>query len=40
VIEDSEPGADDWTILLQIDLDDNAKMMWGDGGMLYVWIRL
>ena len=34
-----EPGADDWTLLLQIDSDDNAGMMWGDGGMLYVWIR-
>jgi uncharacterized protein YwqG len=34
-----ERGADDWTLLLQIDSDDNAKMMWGDGGMLYVWIR-
>lgn len=34
-----EPGADDWTLLLQIDSDDNAKMMWGDAGMLYVWIR-
>jgi len=34
-----EPGADDWTLLLQIDSDDNTKMMWGDGGMLYVWIR-
>ena len=34
-----EPGADDWTLLIQIDSDDKAKMMWGDGGMLYVWIR-
>lgn len=34
-----EPGADDWTLLFQIDSDDNAQMMWGDGGMLYVWIR-
>jgi uncharacterized protein YwqG len=34
-----EPGADDWTLLFQIDSDDNAKMIWGDGGMLYVWIR-
>ncbi|HYT23842.1 MAG TPA: YwqG family protein [Candidatus Polarisedimenticolia bacterium] len=34
-----EPGAHDWTLLLQIDSDDNAKMMWGDAGMLYVWIR-
>jgi uncharacterized protein YwqG len=34
-----EPGAKDWTLLLQIDSDDNAKMMWGDAGTLYVWIR-
>ena len=34
-----EPGADDWTLLFQIDSDDNAQMMWGDGSMLYVWIR-
>jgi uncharacterized protein YwqG len=34
-----EPGSADWTLLLQIDSDDNAKMMWGDAGMLYVWIR-
>jgi len=27
-----EPGADDWTLLIQIDSDDKAKMMWGDGG--------
>jgi hypothetical protein len=34
-----EPGAADWTLLLQIDSDDNTQMMWGDAGMLYVWIR-
>jgi uncharacterized protein YwqG len=34
-----EPGSADWTLLLQIDSDDNAKMMWGDAGVLYVWIR-
>jgi uncharacterized protein YwqG len=34
-----EPGAKDWTLLLQIDSDDNTEMMWGDAGMLYVWIR-
>jgi hypothetical protein len=31
-----EPGADDWTLLLQIDSDDNTRMMWDDAGMLYV----
>ncbi len=34
-----ERRVDDWTLLLQIDSDKNAKMMWGDAGMLYVWIR-
>ncbi len=37
--EELEPGAADWTLLLQIDSDENTKMMWGDSGMLYVWIR-
>jgi uncharacterized protein YwqG len=29
----------DWTLLLQIDSDDDTEMMWGDGGMLYFWIK-
>jgi uncharacterized protein YwqG len=33
------PGATDWRLLLQIDSDDNAGMMWGDCGRLYSWIR-
>lgn len=32
-------NASDWILLLQIDSDDDAKMMWGDGGMIYFWIR-
>jgi uncharacterized protein YwqG len=31
--------AADWILLLQIDSDDDADMMWGDCGRLYVWIR-
>jgi uncharacterized protein YwqG len=34
-----EPGSVDWRLLLQIDSDDNAQMMWGDVGRLYYWTR-
>ena len=33
-----EAGARDWRLLLQIDSDDDAEMMWGDCGRLYFWI--
>ncbi len=29
----------EWRLLLQIDSDDDAGMMWGDVGMLYIWVR-
>jgi len=29
----------DWRLLLQLDTDDDAGMMWGDTGRLYFWIR-
>lgn len=32
-------GAADWRLLLQIDSDDDAAMMWGDAGRLYFLIR-
>lgn len=32
------PGAIDWDLLLQIDSDGNANMMWGDVGRIYFWI--
>ncbi len=32
-------GIADWTLLLQIDTDDDAQMMWGDAGRLYFWVR-
>lgn len=32
-------GAEDWLLLMQIDSDDRNGMLWGDSGMLYVWIR-
>jgi uncharacterized protein YwqG len=31
--------ASEWHLLLQVDTDDNANMMWGDTGRLYFWIR-
>ncbi|MDQ3125370.1 MAG: YwqG family protein [Pseudomonadota bacterium] len=34
-----EAGAGDWRLLLQIDSDDAAGMMWSDSGTLYVWVR-
>jgi uncharacterized protein YwqG len=30
---------EEWVLLLQLDSDDDAGMMWGDAGMLYFWIR-
>jgi uncharacterized protein YwqG len=32
-------GAADWRLLLQLDTDETAGMMWGDTGRLYYWIR-
>jgi len=32
-------SAADWRLLLQLDTDDDAGMMWGDTGVLYFWIR-
>ncbi|MBB4634622.1 YwqG family protein [Longimicrobium terrae] len=34
-----EPGAREWRLLAQFDSDGDAEMEWGDGGMLYYWIR-
>lgn len=33
------PGAADWVLLLQLDSDKSAKLMWGDVGRLFFWIR-
>jgi uncharacterized protein YwqG len=34
-----QKGRKDWILLLQLDSDDEATMMWGDVGMLYFWIK-
>ncbi|GHV08054.1 hypothetical protein FACS189485_19110 [Spirochaetia bacterium] len=34
-----EKNKSDWILLLQIGTDDDVDMMWGDGGMLYFWIK-
>jgi uncharacterized protein YwqG len=34
-----DPGAFDWRLLLQVDTDDDAGIMWGDCGRIYYWIR-
>ena len=33
-----EPGATDWRLLLQIDSEEDAGMMWGDSGRIYYWM--
>ncbi len=32
-------GAGEWSLLFQIDSDDELDVMWGDAGMLYFWVR-
>ncbi len=32
-------GARDWSLLLQMDTDDDLNIMWGDAGMIYFWVR-
>jgi uncharacterized protein YwqG len=34
-----ERGVQAWRLLLQLDSDDEANMMWGDCGRLYFWIH-
>ena len=34
-----EKTCEDWQLLLQLDSDDSANLMWGDMGMLYFSVR-
>lgn len=36
---DDPAGATEWRLLLQVDSQDEAGMMWGDVGRIYYWIR-
>jgi len=36
---DLKRDADKWILLFQIDSIEKARMMWGDGGRIYVWIK-
>ena len=38
-VNDLRAGASDWRLLLQIDSDEKAGMMWGNVGRLYYWIK-
>lgn len=37
--EELKKGASDWSLLFQMDTDDELNVMWGDAGMLYFWVR-
>lgn len=34
-----EDGVSDWRLLLQVDSEEQAGMMWGDLGRIYFWIQ-
>jgi uncharacterized protein YwqG len=38
-IDTLRDGAANWSLLFQMDSDNELDIMWGDAGMLYFWIR-
>lgn len=38
-VEKLKPGASEWSLLFQMDTDEDLNLMWGDAGMLYFWIK-
>jgi uncharacterized protein YwqG len=38
-VPELEKGAGEWRLLLQLDSDDSAGFGWGDGGMLYFFVK-
>lgn len=39
-LEANNGSADSWQLLLQVDTDENPRMMWGgDSGLCYYWIK-
>lgn len=32
-------SAGEWSLLFQMDTDDDLNIMWGDAGMIYFWVR-
>ncbi|MDQ7090683.1 MAG: YwqG family protein [Methylococcales bacterium] len=39
LVETKGNKKDNWRLLLQLDSDENAEMIWGDCGVLYFWVR-
>jgi uncharacterized protein YwqG len=39
ILKEFEEQKNDWTILLELGAFDDAELIWGDAGKLYVWIR-